>query len=75
MLVANSKIVPGTNRRKLQSVLGFAIRHQHLFEDEPGSASLFLKMASPQDLSISNTFGNGFWIQALLLSSFVCNLV
>jgi hypothetical protein len=35
MLVANSQIAPGTNRRELKSVLGFAIRHQHQCEDEP----------------------------------------
>jgi hypothetical protein len=29
MAVANSKIVPGTHRQKLKSVLGFAIRHKH----------------------------------------------
>ncbi len=34
MLVANSQIVPGTNRRELKPVPGFAIRHQHQFEDE-----------------------------------------
>jgi hypothetical protein len=35
MSVANSKIVPGTHRRKLKSMLGFAIRHKHHIEDEP----------------------------------------
>jgi len=38
-----------------------------------GSASPSLKRASPQYLSMSNTLGNGLEIQALLLSSFVCD--
>ena len=37
-----------------------------------GSVSPFLKRATLQYLSIESTFGNGFRIQALLLSSFVC---
>jgi hypothetical protein len=35
MLVANSQIVPGTNRQELKSVLGFAIHHQHHYAEEP----------------------------------------
>ena len=37
-----------------------------------GSASPFLKSATLQYLSRVSTSGNGFRIQALLLSSFVC---
>ena len=39
-----------------------------------GSASPLLRRATPQVLPISNTFEEDFWIQALLLSSLVCNI-
>ena len=39
-----------------------------------GSASPFLKGATSQYLSTNTTFGNGYRIQALPFSSFVCKL-
>src|SRR5437667_9415712 len=39
-----------------------------------GSASPFLKGATSQYLSTNTTFGNGYRIQALPFSSFVCKI-
>ena len=57
-VVANSKIVLEFQGRKLRITLGFTIRHQHQYEDEPNRTNILHVLADPYALfGFRNTSG------------------